>query len=167
MKTGPSYRYKLVGKKSRRKTSHDLFDGTLQKTQIWLNDLMLELDWKGKPDKTYFALRTVLHALRDRLTVEEAVQLGAQLPMLVRGFYYDGWTLKDKPHRERHKEDFLAHIKEAFKGDVTVRPESIARAVFRVLELHTSDGEIADVKNLMPRALHELWPKRRPVARAN
>ena len=167
MKTGPSYRYKLAGKKSRRKTSHDLFDGTLQKTQIWLNDLMVELDWQGKPDKTYFALRTVLHALRDRLTVEEAVQLGAQLPMLVRGFYYDGWTLKGKPHKERHKEDFLNHIKEAFKGDVTVRPESIARAVFRVLELHTSDGEIADVKSLMPKALHELWPKRRPIARAN
>ena len=167
MKTGPSYRYKLVGKQSRRKTSHDLFDGTLQKTQIWLNDLMAKLDWEGKPDKAYFALRTVLHALRDRLTVEEAVQLGAQLPMLVRGFYYDGWTLKGKPHKERHKEDFLDHIKEAFKGDVTVRPESIARAVFRVLELHTSDGEIADVKNLMPKALHELWPKRRPIARAN
>lgn len=166
MKTGPSYRYKLVGKESRRKTSHDLFDGTLQKTQIWLNDLMADLDWEGKPEKAYFALRTVLHALRDRLTVEEAVQLGAQLPMLVRGFYYEGWTLKGKPHKERHKEDFLAHIKEAFKGDVTVRAESIARAVFRVLELHTSDGEIAEVKNLLPKALHELWPARRPVARA-
>jgi len=29
--------------------------------------------------------------LRDRLTVDEAVNLGAQLPMLVRGFYYEGW----------------------------------------------------------------------------
>jgi len=167
MKTGPSYRYKLVGKESRRKTSHDLFNGTLQKTQIWLNDLMAELDWQEKPDKAYFALRTVLHALRDRLTVEEAVQLGAQLPMLVRGFYYEGWTLKDKPHRERHKEDFLAHIKEAFKGDVTVRPESIARAVFRVLEIHTSDGEIEEVKHMLPKPLLELWPKRRPMAHAN
>lgn len=165
MKTGPSYRYKLVGANSRRKTSHDLFDGTLQKTQIWLNDLMDDLGWEGKPDKAYFALRTVLHALRDRLTVEEAVQLGAQLPMLVRGFYYDGWTLKGKPHKERHKEDFLDHIKEAFKGNVTVRPESVVRAVFHVLELHTSDGEIADVKNLLPKALHELWPKRRRVVR--
>ncbi len=165
MKTGPSYRYKLVGAKSRRKTSHDLFDGTLQKTQIWLNDLMAELNWQGKPDKAYFALRTVLHALRDRLTVEEAVQLGAQLPMLVRGFYYDGWTLKDKPRKERHKEEFLDHVKEAFKDDVTVRPESVVRAVFRVLELHTSDGEIADVKNLLPKTLHELWPKRRTMER--
>jgi len=163
MKTGPGSRSKLAGHMPRRKTSPDLFDGTLQKTQIWLNDLMSELDWEEKPEKAYLALRTVLHALRDRLPVEEAVQLGAQLPMLVRGFYYDGWTLKGKPHKERHKEEFLAHIKAAFKGDVTIKPESIARAVLKVVELHTSDGEIADVKNLLPKALHELWPKRRKL----
>jgi hypothetical protein len=62
MKTGPSHRYKLAGKDAHRKTSRDVFDGTLQKTQIWLNDLMSELDWEGKPEKTYLALRTVLHA---------------------------------------------------------------------------------------------------------
>ena len=163
MKTGPNYRYKLVANKGRRETSHEVFDGTLQKTQIWLNDIMSELDWQEQPHKAYLALRTVLHALRDRLTVEEAVQLGAQLPMLVRGFYYDGWTLKGKPRKERHKEDFLAHIKDAFKDDFTSRPESIARAVFRVLELHTSDGEIDVVKNILPKALHELWPARRPI----
>jgi uncharacterized protein (DUF2267 family) len=158
MKTAPSYRYKLVRNSRRRKNSHDVFDGTLQKTQIWLNDVMRELDWQEHPHKAYLALRTVLHALRDRLTLEEAVQLGAQLPMLVRGFYYEGWTLKRKPRKERHKEDFLDHIKDAFKGDVTVRPESIARAVFKVLARHTSEGEIDDVKQILPKALHELWP---------
>jgi uncharacterized protein (DUF2267 family) len=158
MKTAPSYRYKLVGKESKRKTSHDVFDGTLQKTQIWLNDIMTDLEWHEQPHKAYLALRTVLHALRDRLTIEEAVQLGAQLPMLVRGLYYEGWTLKNKPHKERHKEDFLDHIKEVFKEDYTSRPESIARAVFKTLARHTSEGEISDVKNILPKALHELWP---------
>ncbi len=158
MKTGPSYRRKLTLGRSRRKTSHDVFDTTIQKTQVWLNDLMSDLDWDDKPHKAYMALRTVLHALRDRLTVEEAVQLGAQLPMLVRGFYYDGWTLKGKPHKERHKEDFLDHIKQAFKDDVTVNPNQVCRAVFRVLVKHTSKGEIEDVKHVLPKALQELWP---------
>ena len=165
MKTGPNYRYKLVSRRSKRKNSHDVFDGTLQKTQIWLNEIMADLGWHEQPHKAYLALRTVLHALRDRLTIEEAVQLGAQLPMLVRGFYYEGWTLKGKPHKERHKEDFLAHVKEAFKDDFTSRPESIARTVFRVLALHTSDGEIEDVKHLLPKPLHELWPTRQKSAR--
>jgi uncharacterized protein (DUF2267 family) len=158
MKTAPTYRYQLTGGKSKRKRSQDVFEGTIQKTQVWLNDLMFELDWEDRPQKAYLALRTVLHALRDRLTVEEAVHLGAQLPMLVRGFYFEGWTLRDKPHKERHKEDFLAHVKEAFKDDVTVNPQQIVRAVFRVLTKHTSKGEIDDVKHILPKALRELWP---------
>jgi uncharacterized protein (DUF2267 family) len=158
MKTAPTYRYQLTGGKSKRKTGPDVFEGTLQKTQVWLNDLMFELDWEDRPQKAYLALRTVLHALRDRLTVEEAVQLGAQLPMLVRGFYFEGWTLRDKPHKERHKEDFLAHVKEAFKDNVTVNPQQVVRAVFKVLAKHTSAGEIEDVKHILPKALRELWP---------
>ena len=158
MKTGPTKRGKSAVKRPRRQNSHEVFDTTMQKTQVWLNDVMQELDWEGKPHKAYLALRTVLHALRDRLTVEEAMQLGAQLPMLVRGFYYEGWTLKKKPHKERHKEQFLDHVREAFRDDVTVNPQQLVRAVFRVLQRHTSPGEIDDVKNVMPKALRELWP---------
>ena len=106
MKTGPAYRYKLVGVKKRRKSGYDVFDGTLQKTNVWLNDIMNELDWQEHPYKAYLALRTVLHTLRDRLTIEEAVQLGAQLPMLVRGFYYEGWTLKGNRARSGTRKIF-------------------------------------------------------------
>jgi uncharacterized protein (DUF2267 family) len=158
MKTGPAGRRKSALKKPKRQNSHAVFDNTLQKTQVWLNDLMQELDWEDKPHKAYLALRTVLHALRDRLTVQEAVQLGAQLPMLVRGFYYEGWTLKKKPHKERHKDQFLDHVREAFPNDVTVNPQQVVRVVFRVLQRHTSPGEIDDVKHAMPKALRELWP---------
>jgi uncharacterized protein (DUF2267 family) len=147
MKTGPDYRYKLVGKESKRKTGYDVFDTTMQ-----------ELDWEDRPQKAYLALRSVLHALRDRLTVEEAVQLGAQLPMLVRGFYYEGWTLKNKPHKERRKEDFLDHIREDFRNDVTVNPQQVVRAVFRVLVHRVSTGEIQDVRHALPKTLQELWP---------
>ena len=164
MKTGPRYRYRLAENVPRHKKNHDAFDGTLQKTHVWLNDIMKELDWHENPNKAYLALRTVLHTLRDRLTIEEAVQLGAQLPMLVRGFYYEGWTLKGKPGKQRHKEDFLAPIKEAFKEDFISRPESIARAVFKTLARHTSEGEIEDVKHSLPKALQELWPSKRVTA---
>jgi uncharacterized protein (DUF2267 family) len=158
MKTGPTRHTKSSIRKARRESGRDIFDHTLQKTHEWLNDLMNELDWEDKPHKAYMALRTVLHALRDRLTVEEAIQLGAQLPMLVRGFYFEGWNLKDKPHKERHKDQFLDHVREAFRDDVTVNPQQVVRAVFRVLQRHTSPGEIEDVKHVMPKTLQELWP---------
>lgn len=139
-------------------TIQEIFDSTLQKTQIWFNDLTTELDWQHRSQSTYLALRTVLHALRDRLTVEEALHLGAQLPMLIRGFYFEGWKLTDKPHKERHIEDFLQHVTDAFKDDPSVNARQVTRAVFKVLAKHVSAGEIEDVKGILPKELKELWP---------
>jgi uncharacterized protein (DUF2267 family) len=136
----------------------EVFDASLQKTQVWLNDLMSELGWEDKPQNASLALRTALHALRDRLTVEEAVHLGAQLPILIRGVYYEGWKLTGKPKKERHKSDFLDHITAVFRDDDTVDPEKVMRAVFKVLARHISQGEIENVKHLLPRTLQELWP---------
>ena len=79
------------------------FDSTIQTTNVWLNDLVDRLGWQDK-QRAYHALTAGLHALRDRLPVNEAVALGAQLPMLVRGFYYEGWHPHDKPTKERKKE---------------------------------------------------------------
>jgi uncharacterized protein (DUF2267 family) len=136
----------------------EIFDASLQKTQVWLNDLMSELDWEEKPQKACLALRTALHALRDRLTVEEAVQLGAQLPILIRGVYYEGWKLTGKPVKERHKSEFLDHIAKAFRDDDRVDPEKVMRAVLKVLASHISTGESNNVKHLLPKSLQELWP---------
>jgi uncharacterized protein (DUF2267 family) len=136
----------------------EVFDASLQKTQVWLNDLMVELGWENRPQKACLALRTALHALRDRLTVEEAVHLGAQLPTLIRGVYYEGWKLTGKPVKERHKSEFLDHIAAVFRDDDTVDPEKVMRAVFKVLARHISKGEIENVKHSLPRSLQDLWP---------
>src|SRR5579871_471823 len=108
------------------------FDRTMHTTNIWLNDLMERMGWQDK-HRAYHALRAVLHALRDRLPVDHAAALGAQLPMLVRGFYYEGWHPHGKPIKERRKEEFLAHIAEAFANDPAVNAEEVAQAVFAVL----------------------------------
>jgi uncharacterized protein (DUF2267 family) len=136
----------------------EVFDASLQKTQVWLNDLMVELGWENRPQKACLALRTALHSLRDRLTVEGAVHLGAQLPILIRGVYYEGWKLTGKPVKERHKSEFLDHIAAVFRDDDTVDPEKVMRAVFKVLARHISKGEIDNVKNSLPRSLQDLWP---------
>ena len=67
----------------------EVFDKTVQTTNAWLKEIM---EVTG-PDRhrAYRVLAAVLHALRDRLTVDEAAQLAAQLPILVRGLYYDQW----------------------------------------------------------------------------
>lgn len=140
-------------------TGLEVFDTTLQKTHVWLNEVMEELKWEENRHWAYLALRTVLHTLRDHLTVEEAMDLGAQLPMLIRGFYYEGWTLTGKPVKERHKEEFLAHIRHAFRNDDRIDPEKVVRGVLRVLSRRVTAGEISDVTHPLLAALRELWPK--------
>jgi uncharacterized protein (DUF2267 family) len=103
------------------------------------------------------ALRAVLRTLRDRLTIEETAQLGAQLPMLIRGFYYEGWDPAGKPVKERHQEEFLAHVKGYFKNDERVIPERVVRAVFKLLSKHITKGEIDDIKHTLPTELRGLW----------
>jgi uncharacterized protein (DUF2267 family) len=138
-------------------TGLDVFDRTVHKTNSWLNELMEVLGWHEK-HKAYLALRAALHTLRDRLTVEEAAQLGAQLPMLIRGFYYEGWGPSGKPLKERHKEEFLARIEEQFESDDHVDPEQVTRAVFTMLANRVTEGEIEDVKHVLPVEMRDLWP---------
>jgi uncharacterized protein (DUF2267 family) len=132
------------------------FDSTIQTTNVWLLDILERLGWQNR-HRAYHALRAVLHALRDRLPVDQAAALAAQLPMLIRGFYYEGWHPHGKPVKQRHKEDFLAHIAEAFRDDPDVDPEEVVQAVFGVLSKHVSSGEIEGVKRSLPTEIRSLW----------
>jgi uncharacterized protein (DUF2267 family) len=134
------------------------FDSTIQTTNVWLNDLADQLGWRDK-QRAYHALTAVLHALRDRLPIEQAVALGAQLPMLVRGFYYEGWHPADKPFKERRKEEFLAHVAAAFRDEADIDSEEIARAVFQVIAKHVTPGEVKHVKVTLPDEIRSLWLK--------
>jgi uncharacterized protein (DUF2267 family) len=131
------------------------FDSTLQATNLWLHDLMERLTWRDR-QQALRALRAVLHALRDRLPVEQVAALGAQLPMLVRGFYYEGWHPHGKPLKDRKKEEFLAHVAAAYALGPDADPEKITRAVFAVLAKHVSAGEIETVKQLLPADIRSL-----------
>jgi uncharacterized protein (DUF2267 family) len=140
-----------------RATSLELFDVTLQKTDLWLGQLMRLLPTDDRR-VAYLALRATLHALRDRLTVEEVAQLGAQLPMLIRGFYYEGWDPTGKPLRIRHRQQFLDRITSELAYVNDKDPEDVARAVFTLLVQRISDGEIEDVKHVLPAEIGDLWP---------
>lgn len=132
------------------------FDRTLQKTHMWLNELSAQMAWDD-PEKAYAALRATLHALRDRLPPIEAAELGAQLPMLIRGFYYEGWSPSGKPLKERRKKQFLAHIDAALRDRHLGSSEDIARSVFKVLKHRITQGEMQDVTHILPREIRKLF----------
>lgn len=139
-------------------TGLEVFDSTVHQTNTWLKSIMSRLGTDDR-HRAYLALRSTLQALRDRLPPEAAVHLGAQLPMLVRGLYFEDWRMATTPTRERHKDEFLAHITAAFRRDPEVDAEQMARAVFATLTENIDAGEIGKVIRILPRELRELWPE--------
>jgi uncharacterized protein (DUF2267 family) len=132
-------------------------DHTVQLTHIWINELDASLGWDNK-HRSYRLLRTVLQTLRDWLQVNEAVDLGAQLPELLRGVYYEHWRPAATPVKRRSKADFMARIDHAFKTDpIMFTPEAVA-AVFALLAGKITAGEIDDVRRALPGDLRALWP---------
>lgn len=137
-------------------TKH-VWDKTLARSNLWLEQLGSELGWKD-PEAVLLALRSVLHALRDRLPPDEAVELAAQMPLLIKGIYFDGWNPSATPVRARSKEEFFALVQGPLQGGpLETDTERITRAVFHLLADRVSEGEIRDVRGVLPAALADLW----------
>lgn len=90
-------------------TGFEVFDRTVQTTNLWLTEIVQEL---GQDRRfAWHTLNAVLHALRERLEPDLAADFGTRLPMLVRGAYYDGFRPSDTPETDRSPDDFLQRIK--------------------------------------------------------
>ncbi len=136
-------------------SAFDLFNKALQKAGAWIREIAEELDTEDE-QLAYQALRAVLHALRDRLNVDEAVQLAAQLPVLVRGIYFEGWDPSKTPVKARHREEFLDLVRRHAGKYDRLDPEKAVPAVFAVLKRHVSEGEMRDVTEALPGDIREL-----------
>jgi len=130
---------------------------SIQQTNIWLKKLADEQDL-GDRHHAYNALRAVLHVLRDRLTPEQAVHLGAQLPIVVRGVFYEGWRIYGTPTRERTVDDFVAQVDGYLPPQFPLDAKSVTRAVFDLLWTELDPGEVAKIVESLPIPLRNLWP---------
>ena len=133
----------------------DVFDRTLETTHIWLKEICNDLG----PDKqvAWKVLSTVLHKLRDRLTINLAAHLGAQLPLLIRGVYYDQFEPGHMPSELRSRYDFVAEVAEWLSDTKPVDPDEAVRSVFRVLSRHISEGQINKIRDALPKSIRKLW----------
>lgn len=134
-------------------------DHTVQKTIHWLDDVGAAL---GVEDRhaSYAALRAVLHALRDRLPVDEAANLSAQLPLMIRGIYYEQFVPSDMPVKLRDRQSFLDRVSEELASNsVTFSPHAACEAVFRTLNKHLTPGEATGARNMLNDELKALWPQ--------
>lgn len=134
-----------------------VIDRTVHETNSWLGAISEEM---SHPDRqmAYHALRGVLFTLRDRLPVEEALHLAAQLPTLIRGFYFEGYKVAGKPVKH-DREAFLQHVSEELQQAGGANPEKATHAVLGVLARNIDAGEARHLREMLPKDLLALWPQ--------
>jgi uncharacterized protein (DUF2267 family) len=136
---------------------------TLEKTHLWLSDLT-EIGRFHNEAQAYSVLRGVMHALRDRLPAGEAAHVAAQLPMLLRGLYYEGWKPAGEPTRERSAHEFLESVRAHMGGNLD--PAHATQAVFEFLTTKLSPGIIDDILRILPEGIARLWPQSEPAGQS-
>ena len=142
-------------------TGLPVFDTTVQESNLWLKAVMEHLHTDDR-HLAYLALRGTLHALRDRIGAESAVHLAAQLPMLLRGLYYEGWRMAASQTKERSRAEFFDHVRSEFPPDSAIDPNVAARSVFAVMRDKLDPGEVHKVIDRLPAELRELGTERDP-----
>jgi uncharacterized protein (DUF2267 family) len=143
-------------------TGLDVFDKTLQTTNIWLDEIMAELG----PDRhvAWHVLGAVLRTVRDRVPLGLATHLGSQLPILVRGTYYDQWHVREKPLELRSADEFLERVQEGLAQTRPINARNAVRAVLATVTRHIDAGEVRKVRDALPKHIESLWPDEAAIA---
>jgi uncharacterized protein (DUF2267 family) len=135
----------------------EMLDHTVQLTHEWIKELDADLGWNNQP-RAFRLLRAVFHALRDCLPAAEAADLAAQLPVLLRGVFYEGYRPAKEHKRRWTTDDFLMRLNQHFPNDpVEEGMADAAGIVFRQLAKRISFGEINHVLDTLPTEIRELW----------
>jgi len=102
------------------------------------------------------ATGAVLHALRDRLTPEEADQAVAQLPTDLKVLWRAGQPGERRPVKMRRPE-FYERVRKEADLPSTREARAVTGAVFAALKEQLSPGEADDIVAQLPRDLKEVW----------
>lgn len=139
-------------------TRSQMFDPAVESARKWVVEIAENLDLPSAEDpRALRALRAGLHAIRARLPMNEVIDLGAQLPTLIRGIYYEGLSAHHEPARIRTVAQMLERVRTELGTEQRLQPVDVLRAAIHVLVEHVSSGEIRDVVSTLPAPIAELW----------
>ncbi|NEM98196.1 DUF2267 domain-containing protein [Pontibacter burrus] len=105
--------------------------------------------------------RAVLHAIRDRLHLHEAVHFASQLPIIWKGIFFDQYEPDKVPVKIRDSDEWVNYIRNknayAANNDFLLDDEIMFsfRAVFAALQKSISEGPLQLVKESLNQEIQE------------
>lgn len=135
-----------------------IFERSLQKTHAWLNDIAAQANL-ADDHMSLAVLRATLHQLRDNLPIEVIAHLSAQLPLIIRGIYFENWDPRTCPVKDRKLDVFFQAISKQLAIYPTINVEKAVMAVFHTLTTHCSAGEIKKIRSILPAPIEVFWKK--------
>lgn len=138
-------------------TGLEVFDKTLHTTNLWLDEINAEIG----PDRhlAWHVLGAVLRSIRDEMQVEQSAHFAAQLPLIVRGAYFDQYRPSAQPAAARSHDDFIARIQHDLDGSRPINVQQAATAVMRTLNRHVTEGQVRKVRESLPKGVRAMWPE--------
>jgi uncharacterized protein (DUF2267 family) len=138
-------------------TGLEVFDKTLHTTNLWLDEISAEIG----PDRhlAWHVLGAVLRSIRDEMQVEQSAHFAAQLPLLIRGAYFDQYRPATQPASARSHDDFIARVQQDMDGSRPVNVQQAATAVMRTLNRHVTQGQVRKVRDSLPKGVRAMWPE--------
>ena len=100
-----------------------------------------------------------MHIVRDHLRVDEVAQLSAQLPLLLRGMFFEGWMPKRTPLRDRSAAGVQRAVEDQLGDNAEYRGLEDVTCVFELLNNHLTRGEIEHVRANLPADIRAYWPE--------
>ncbi len=128
----------------------------------FLKNYTKELNLDGDVDKAGRILSSILHGLREIISMEESLQLMAQFPMFLKAVYANGWSSRKRKLKVKNMTDFIDLIRE-FDGNTSIYDfesdevaESYIIATFIALRQYVSLGELEDIRTELPKDLKSM-----------
>jgi uncharacterized protein (DUF2267 family) len=134
--------------------SADAVERSVYTTNEWLNGIRDELGQDDR-EEAWRILKADLQVLRDQLTIDEAAQFGAQLPLVLRGAFYEGFD-PGRQQKVRHREEFIALFAERANLSDSTDAERALGAATSALSSHVTPGELDDLIAQLPSDLRSV-----------
>ncbi|MFO7674422.1 MAG: DUF2267 domain-containing protein [Lutibacter sp.] len=137
------------------------FNQFAKEGNAFLKEFAKKINMPNDTDKAGRILSSILHGLREVITVEESLQLISQFPMFLKAVYVNKWTTRRKK-KVKSMTDFIDLIRELngvtalndFESEEVA--ENYINSTFMLLRKYVSLGELEDIRTVLPKELKSI-----------